>query len=388
MSSLKEFPLIHILLCVQFIVSGLIINFVQLVLFLLLSHISKPLYRKINYYLVYCIYTQLLFLVDWWAPCQLDIYTQPEVLEDFGKKNAVIIMNHHYELDWLFGWMVGDRAAILGNCRVYAKKMLQYVPIIGWAWRLSDVVFLERSWEKDKENLTHRLNELLTYPSSVWLLLFPEGTRFSPEKHAVSKQFAASRNLPDLKHHLVPRTKGFSFTVSQLDSDRISYLYDVTLVAGGEGVAPPNLTSAICGKATRASMYIRRYQLADIPKDEEGSAAWLMNLFQEKDLLKESFLQTGCFSELSGLPKCELVQTKRRIYSAVVTCILQLCVLVPIIGLIIFGSIITRLVIGVLLLLAWLAMHKFLQLTKISDSSSYGAKVPPSSASTSSKKDN
>ena len=186
-------------------------------------------------------------------------------------------MNHHYELDWLYGWMVGDRAKLLGNCRsfflshtplslsqsgsffislfsqalsvsidiyssvvrvrghmcidgalvqwsvcylrkfflnlfespplyvsfflfislfrylcfllslsftlflsiflsissslcfsfsfsvslsrkkkplncfifrVYVKKMLQYVPIIGWAWKLSDVVFLERNWEK------------------------------------------------------------------------------------------------------------------------------------------------------------------------------------------------------------------------------------------------
>jgi 1-acyl-sn-glycerol-3-phosphate acyltransferase len=26
--------------------------------------------------------------------------------------------------------------------------MLQYVPIIGWAWKLSDVIFLERNWEK------------------------------------------------------------------------------------------------------------------------------------------------------------------------------------------------------------------------------------------------
>ena len=33
-------------------------------------------------------------------------------------------------------------------CRVYVKKMLKYVPIIGWAWGFSDVAFLERNWEK------------------------------------------------------------------------------------------------------------------------------------------------------------------------------------------------------------------------------------------------
>ena len=30
-----------------------------------------------------------------------------------------------FQLDWLLGWMVGDRASVLGNCRVYVKKMLK-----------------------------------------------------------------------------------------------------------------------------------------------------------------------------------------------------------------------------------------------------------------------
>ena len=133
--------------------------------------------------------------------------------------------------------------------------MLQYIPIIGWAWSMSDVVFLERNWEKvivkqcilynklniyfflfslisspfyikscdinyvfmsallisqsqrnifslsnfictalrssennmiiefsfyvikDKDNLARKLNNLLDFPSPVWLLIFPEGTR-------------------------------------------------------------------------------------------------------------------------------------------------------------------------------------------------------------------
>ena len=42
-------------------------------------------------------------------------------------------MNHHYELDT---WMAADHWMILGNSRVYVKKAIQYVPIIGWAWCL------------------------------------------------------------------------------------------------------------------------------------------------------------------------------------------------------------------------------------------------------------
>ena len=39
---------------------------------------------------------------------------------------------------------------------------------------------------------------------------FCEGTRFTNEKHAVSIEIAKSKGLPLLKHHLLPRTKGFT----------------------------------------------------------------------------------------------------------------------------------------------------------------------------------
>jgi len=185
-----------------------------------------------------------------------------------------------------------------------------------------------------------------------------------------------------------------------LDPERVSYLYDVTLVAGGEGVAPPNLSSAICGRSTKAAMYIRRYKFSDIPTDEKGSGQWLMNLFQEKDELKESFLETGSFKQLSATeanaPNFEQVEIQRRVYSLIVTMVLQCCVLIPIIGLVLYGSFITRMVIGLVLLLSWIAMHWFLKLTKISDSSSYGGKstqqvttkdAMPADTSTHTKKD-
>ena len=43
-------------------------------------------------------------------------------------------MKQTSELDWLFGWMVADRATCLGNARVFVKKILKYVPVVGWAW--------------------------------------------------------------------------------------------------------------------------------------------------------------------------------------------------------------------------------------------------------------
>ena len=73
------------------------------------------------------------------------------------------------------------------------KKMLKYVPTVGWAWGLSDFIFLDRNWEKDKQTLTKGMSDLATYPSSVWLLLFAEGTRLSPEKLELSQKLSTNR---------------------------------------------------------------------------------------------------------------------------------------------------------------------------------------------------
>lgn len=42
------------------------------------------------------------------------------------------------------------------------------------------------------------------------MLLYAEGTRFTKEKQEASVKFARSKGLPELKEHLLPRTKGFS----------------------------------------------------------------------------------------------------------------------------------------------------------------------------------
>ena len=39
-------------------------------------------------------------------------------------------------------------------------------------------------------------------------MLFCEGTRFTKKKHEESMKVAREKGLPELKHHLLPRTKG------------------------------------------------------------------------------------------------------------------------------------------------------------------------------------
>ena len=42
------------------------------------------------------------------------------------------------------------------------------------------------------------------------MAIFCEGTRYTVEKHKLAVKYAQEKGLPVLKHHLVPRTKGFA----------------------------------------------------------------------------------------------------------------------------------------------------------------------------------
>ena len=53
-------------------------------------------------------------------------------------------------------------------------------------------------------------------PAPPQFLLYCEGTRFTEKKHRVSMEVAASKGLPALKYHLLPRTKGFTTAVQCL----------------------------------------------------------------------------------------------------------------------------------------------------------------------------
>lgn len=377
MVDFKQWTICHLSLFMTFVLSGLVINIVQLCLFILIGWWNRSLFRKLNYYLVWMIYAQLLFLIDWWSNSEIRMHVDPKVLEGIGKDNAVIIANHHFELDWLFGWMVADRSQVLGNARVFVKKVLKYVPVVGWAWNFSDVAFLERNWDKDQEIMTKSIEGLSDYPDPVWLLIFAEGTRMNPEKLEASRDFARSRNLPVLRHCLTPRTKGFSYVIKNMDSAKFPTIYDVTLAVNQRDSGPATISSILLGRKTVAEAYIRKFELKDVPKDFEGSAKFLMDVYKSKDELIDNYALTGKFSG-ENFEEYPVVVKPRRIYSLINTVCLNLLVLPSFLGhigiLAFSGSLLQLTVALILVVILYGGLKKFIGLTKISKASAYGGK--------------
>ena len=369
----KESTVVHILGCLTFLVLGLVINLVQLVLYLILFKINMNLFRRINYYLIYGIYGYLTFIPEWWSGSRITIYCDEEFRKRMARKdpvdNALLVMNHHYELDWLYCWMLADRMGMLGNCKAFAKESLKYIPILGWAGDFADNVYLKRNLEKDKGNMQRKLKKLVGYPSPVWLFLFPEGTRFTPEKHQESQKFAETRGLPRLEHHLVPRTKGFTFTLSNLDRSKMSTMYDLTMLAGTGDSAPPTLTSLIFGRRTEATVVIRKINMESVPDGEKEGGQWMMNLFKEKDQIKNSLLD-GTWSTLNeshtlttSTLTCNSIPP--RINILVLTISANILVLTPLFYLLLSGGILTWAVALSIMVLVWAALQQLVKVSKV-----------------------
>ncbi|CAG6017456.1 unnamed protein product [Menidia menidia] len=364
---LKSQLVCHLILCYVFLASGLIVNLLQLCT-LPLWLVSKQLARRVNIRLAYCISSQLVALLEWWSGTECNLYTDPETYPLFGKENAIVVLNHNFEIDFLCGWTYCDRFGVLGSSKVLAKKELSYVPVIGWMWYFLEIVFCKRKWEEDRSTVAQSLQRLWDYPENYWFLLHCEGTRFTPKKHQISMQVAESKGLPKLKYHLLPRTKGFWVTVQNLRGT-VAAVYDSTL--NFRNKETPSLRGILNGKKYHADLYVRRIPLELIPEDEAECAAWLHKLYQEKDGFQEQYAQTGRFPGPIRSPP-------RRLWSLINwlfwSCIVLYPLFLLVTHLISSGSMLAITTAAVLCSAASVGVRWMIGQTEIDKSSNYGIK--------------
>ena len=122
--------------------------------------------KKMSFFLR--LFLEIVFVADWWSCSKLYLYMDEETRKN-ANGHTLLLMNHTYEIDWLIGWMFCEKQGVLGNCKAYAKKSIQYIPTIGWAWKFAEFIFLERDFDKDKEIIGRQINEIFDYPDAAWV---------------------------------------------------------------------------------------------------------------------------------------------------------------------------------------------------------------------------
>lgn len=169
--------------------------------------------------------------------------------------------------------------------------------------------------------------------SKKGLISFSESTRLTPRKRAQATAHALANNKsPPPPHLLLPRTKGFAACVRALRAaPHVSAVYDVTVAyaeraerseverseaeprEGGNKKkengdmkqetlkfqSPPSFAESVflprIGARWEIVVHVRRFDLRELPREEEGLKGWLEERWREKGVVLE-----GLRRELEG----------------------------------------------------------------------------------------
>ena len=96
--------------------------------------------------------------------------------------------------------------------------------------QMSRCLYICRKWEKDEGRIGKVVEYLGKHTKGYQIVLFPEGTNWTPETVKKSRAFEEANNLKALKYVLQPRTTGFTSIVQQMrERKTILFLYTCIL---------------------------------------------------------------------------------------------------------------------------------------------------------------
>nr|XP_047125471.1 1-acyl-sn-glycerol-3-phosphate acyltransferase epsilon isoform X1 [Hydra vulgaris] len=148
------------------------------------------------------------------------------------KENVLYISNHQSAIDWSLVNFISIHCGSMGQIRYILKNLLKYLPFYGIYFMQHGCVFVQTKGRvNDEDDLRRRLQKFKKdRVNGYWLVIFPEGTRFSENKtHLVEKssQLAKQAGITPFDNVLFPRTKGVELCIEELTN--LDAIYDITL---------------------------------------------------------------------------------------------------------------------------------------------------------------
>ncbi|XP_042232032.1 acyl-CoA:lysophosphatidylglycerol acyltransferase 1-like [Homarus americanus] len=152
--------------------------------------------------------------------------------------------------------------------------------------------------------LGNHLHEFYMPRDRKWLVLFPEGG-FLKNRKAGSQRYAKKNNLPLLENVALPRVGALKVIMDNAaadshddGTDRIKYLLDVTVAYPGG--RPLDLQTIFGGwrPGCDTIFHYRRFNIEEIPKEEEELKKWLYTRYEEKEAILQEYYDTGTFPDV------------------------------------------------------------------------------------------
>ena len=111
-----------------------------------------------------------------------------------------------------------DHQRFLETFKMKLQKngLFKSISFAGWAMQMSRFLYISRKWEKDEGRLEKLVEYLGRHCKGYQIVLFPEGTNWTPQTVKKSRAFEEANNLKGLNWVLQPRTTGFTSLVQQM----------------------------------------------------------------------------------------------------------------------------------------------------------------------------
>ncbi|XP_072178491.1 1-acyl-sn-glycerol-3-phosphate acyltransferase gamma-like [Diadema setosum] len=293
LSAVKQSSIVHAWLFCVFLISALVVTTCQCFT-VVVWPFSKQWYRSLNGHIINLLWLQLVWLTDYWSGSKVHFHAEDDFLKKVEGRHALLVVNHKQDVDWLVIWQLAERFKMMRGAKCLMKNEIKYVPFFGWSFYLTEQLFVNRNYAKDKTSLMRHLKNITTYHFPTVTLIFCEGTRYTKEKYEKSQEFAKQRGLPGLKHHLLPRTKGFNLCIEAYKG-KVPVIYNTTIAY--QDNVEPSIYDLICGKQFDFHVFVRVLPLDEVPTDsEDATAEYCHELYRDKDRAYEYFLEHNTFT--------------------------------------------------------------------------------------------
>ncbi|TMS04222.1 1-acyl-sn-glycerol-3-phosphate acyltransferase epsilon [Larimichthys crocea] len=273
---------------------------------LLSSVLPARVYHKLDDRL-YCIYqSMVLFFFENYTGVEIVIYG------DIPKKkeNVIYLSNHQCTADWIIADMLAIRQSALGHVRYVLKDGLKWLPLYGWYFSQHGGAYVKRSAKFNEKAMKKKLFTQTQAGAPMYLVIFPEGTRYNPELKNViadSQAFASKQGLAVLRHTLTPRMRASHIAIDTMKG-HLDAVYDVTVAyegtldPSGQRKPAPSMPEFLCKECPRVHIHFDRVDIKEIPTEPVFFRRWLHERFEIKDRLLTNFYESKDEDKICKFP--------------------------------------------------------------------------------------
>ncbi|KAK4314861.1 hypothetical protein Pmani_013884 [Petrolisthes manimaculis] len=223
---------------------------------------------------------------------------------DLVCERTLVLFNHQSTSDVpLIMAAFNSRQNLSDNIMWIMDHVFRYTNfgIVSWAHGDFFIHAGKEHREMSLKLLGQHLHDFYLPRDRKWLVLFPEGG-FLKNRKPSSQRYAAKNNLPQLENVALPRVGALKVILDNAASEKhnsegdgIRYVVDATIAYPGG--RPLDLLNIFTGwrPSCETIFHYRRYNIEEIPREEEALTKWLYSRYEEKEAILQEYYDTGSF---------------------------------------------------------------------------------------------